>query len=154
MRHLNWCPLNTVNRLSPSIRILLVALLAGAARSTQWVLAADPSANPPSYKSYSYVGDRYRDPFVPLIGDGRGASTDDRPPQIQSLVLKGIVQDARGRMALLTSGVTSFILRGGRLYDVQNRQVKKISGVIKAESVVLIGSDRTVRELRINKPVL
>ena len=69
-------------------------------------------------------------------------------------MLKGIVQDARGRMALLTSGVSSYILRGGRLYDVRNRMVKKISGVIKAESVILIGSDRTVRELRINKPVL
>lgn len=105
----------------------------------------------PAYKTYSYYGDRFRDPFIPLVGDGRG-SGDDRPPQIQSLILKGIVQDSKGRMALLTSGVSSFILRGGRLYDVRNKMVKNISGVIKAESVVLIGSDRSVKELRLSKP--
>ncbi len=112
-----------------------------------------PSAPVPSYKTYTFYASRYRDPFIPLIG-GEARGTDERPPQIQGLVVKGIVQDAKGRMALLTSGVSSYILRGGRLYDVRNRMVKKISGVIKAESVILIGSDRTVRELRINKPVL
>jgi len=125
----------------------LPSLAAGVAEKSS------PKPAQPAYKSYTYYGERYRDPFIPLIGDGRG-SGDDRPPQIQSLVLKGIVQDSRGRMALLTSGISSFILRGGRLYDVRNKMVKKISGVIKAESVVLIGSDRTVRELRLAKPTL
>ena len=77
----------------------------------------------------------------------------ERPPQIASLMLKGIVQDARGRMALLTSGVNSYILKGGRLYDGRNRMVKKIAGVIKTESVVLIGADRTVREIRTKSPL-
>lgn len=103
----------------------------------------------PSYKSYVYFGDRYRDPFIPLNGDFHtDQSALERPPQVASLVLKGIVQDAKGRMALLTSGVSSYILKGGRLYDGRNRMVKKIAGVIKTESVVLIGADRTVREIR------
>ena len=102
-----------------------------------------------SYKTYTYYGDRYRDPFIPLNGDIRSdQSALDRPPQPASLMLKGIVQDARGRMALLTSGVNSYILKGGRLYDGRNRMVKKIAGVIKTESVVIIGSDRTVREIK------
>lgn len=102
----------------------------------------------PAYKTYSYYGDRYRDPFVPLTGEFRTDQSEDRPPQIVSLVLKGIVQDAKGRMALLTSGASSYILRGGRLYDGRNRMVKKMAGVIKTESVVIIGADRTVREIK------
>lgn len=103
----------------------------------------------PAYKAYTYYGDRYRDPFISLNSDVRtDRSALDRPPQVVSLALKGIVQDVKGRMALLTSGVNSYILRGGRLYDGRNRMVKKIAGVIKTDSVVIIGADRTVRELR------
>lgn len=108
----------------------------------------------PSYKSYSYYGDRYRDPFMPLNSDIRSdQNAMERPPQVASLILKGIVQDSKGRMALLTSGVSSYILRGGRLYDGRNRMIKKIAGVIKTDSVVVIGADRVVRELRI-KPAI
>jgi hypothetical protein len=107
--------------------------------------AATPASAP---RMYSYYGERFRDPFIPLLGDMRADTSLDRAPQIASLALKGIVQDAKGRMALLTSGINSYILRGGRLYDGRNRMVKKISGVIKTDSVVLIGADRTVRELR------
>ena len=115
--------------------------------------ATAATAEAASYKSYTYYADRYRDPFVPLTGEFRTDQTLDHPPQIASLSLKGIVQDARGRMALLTSGVSSYILKGGRLYDGRNRMVKKIAGVIKTESVVLIGADRTVREIRTKSPL-
>ena len=104
----------------------------------------------PSYKTYTYYGDRYRDPFIPLTGITSMDQTTDRPPQISSLLLKGIIQDAKGRMALLTSGVSSYILKGGRLYDGRNHMMKGISGVIKSSSVILIGSDRTVRELKVS----
>jgi hypothetical protein len=121
------------------------------------VTSAKPNGPPseiPSYKNYTYYGDRYRDPFIPLNGDIRSdQSAYDRPPQITALMLKGIVQDAKGRMALLTSGVNSYVLKGGRLYDGRNRIVKKIAGVIKTESVVLIGADRTVREIRSKSPL-
>jgi hypothetical protein len=106
------------------------------------------------YKSYAYNGDRYRDPFVSLASDIRAdQSVLDRPPQVGSLTLKGIVQDAKGRMALLTTGVNSYILRGGRLYNNRNKMVKKIAGVIKTDSVVIIGADRTVRELKTKIPL-
>jgi hypothetical protein len=115
--------------------------------------ATAASAEATSYKTYTYYADRYRDPFVPLTGEFRNDQALDRPPQIASLMLKGIVQDSRGRMALLTSGINSYILKGGRLYDGRNRMVKKIAGVIKTESVVLIGADRTVREIRTKSPL-
>lgn len=107
----------------------------------------------PAYLLYNYHADRYRDPFIPLLGEAR-SDQPDRPPQITSLVLKGIVQDTKGRMALLSSGVSSYILRAGRLYDGRNLMVKGISGVIKTNSVLLIGSDRTVKELQITKVVV
>jgi hypothetical protein len=114
--------------------------------------AASSTSSP--YKSYIYYADRYRDPFIPLNGDFHAdQSALDRPPQVASLMLKGIVQDSKGRMALLTSGVNSYILKGGRLYDGRNRMIKKIAGVIKTESVVLIGADRTVREIKTKSPL-
>ncbi len=123
------------------------------AQATPAALATTAPATP-AYKLYVYYGDRYRDPFVPLNGDFRGDQNAlERPPQIASLVLKGIVQDSRGRMALLISGLNSYILKGGRLYDGRNRMVKKIAGVIKTDSVVIIGADRTVRELKTKQPL-
>lgn len=108
-------------------------------------------SQPPSYLLYTYMGDHYRDPFIPLIGEGVTNSALDRPPQVASLVLKGIVQDAKGRMALLNSGASSYILRGGHLYDGNNRLVKGIAGVIKQESALLIGPDHTPHEVFIKK---
>jgi hypothetical protein len=107
----------------------------------------------PEYTTYTYYGDRYRDPFVALNGDYRNDQGADRPPQISSLLLKGIIQDAKGRVALLTSGVSSYILRGGRLYDGRNHMMKGISGIIKNNSVVLMGSDRTVKELKVSNMI-
>ncbi len=50
-------------------------------------------------------------------------------------------------MALLTSGVSSYILRAGRLYDQRNRMVKGISGVVKRGSVLMMGPGRMMREI-------
>ena len=122
-----------------------------AARIPAGSASATPDTQPkdvPSYTTYNYYGEKYRDPFVPLIGETRSSQMSDRPPAIASLMLKGIVQDNNGRLALLTSGVNSYILRGGRFYDGRNKMVKGLSGVIKTDSVVVIGSDRTIREIR------
>jgi len=114
--------------------------------------AATPANVEPAYQTYKYMGDRYRDPFIPLNGTNMDAT--DHAPAISALVLKGIVQDSKGRVAVLSSGVSSYLLRAGRLYDGRNHAVKGISGVIKAQSVVLVGSDRTVRELQLDKTAL
>ena len=125
-----------------------------SASADSGLVAVPSSSASQTYKNYTYYGDHYRDPFIPLNGDIRSdQSALDRPPQLSSLILKGIVQDAKGRMALLTSGVNSYILRGGRLYDGRNKMVKKIAGVIKTDSVVIIGADRTVRELKTKLPL-
>jgi hypothetical protein len=124
-------------------------IAASTAVPSSTAAAPTPAAPKPAYLLYTYYGDRYRDPFLPLTGEFRGDQVADRPPQISSLMLKGIIQDQKSRVALLTSGVSSYILKGGRLYDGRNRMMKGISGVIKTGSVVLMGSDRTIRELRV-----
>ena len=111
-------------------------------------LSAGNSISTPGYLTYKYFADRYRDPFIPLNSDARG-DLYDRPPQTAALTLKGIIQDSSGRIALLTTGPASYTLKGGRLYDGKSRAVKGMSGVVKANSVILIGADRTVRELRV-----
>jgi hypothetical protein len=109
----------------------------------------DPAKSAPAYQLYSYYGDRYRDPFIALTGEFRQDQGADRPPQISTLSLKGILQDEKGRVALLTSGVNSYVLRGGRLYDGRNHLMKGISGIVKSNSVILMGSDHTIRELHV-----
>lgn len=169
MPHLHWFPLdimNNFNTISISLRLALMwSILTSAsaapltpgvtpplaARTSASQAAVSPDTQPaevPAYTTYNYYGEKYRDPFVPLIGESRSDQESDRPPGIASLLLKGIVQDNNGRMALLTSGISSYILRGGRLYDGRNKMVKGLSGVIKTDSVVIIGSDRTIREIR------
>ena len=87
--------------------------------------------------------------FMHAAGQAFSDQSSDRPPQITSLELKGIIEDAQGRLALLTSGVNSYLLKGGRLYDGRNHMMRGISGVVKQSSVILIGSDHTVRELQL-----
>src|SRR5262245_27980271 len=41
------------------------------------------SSEDTSYKTYTFIGDKYRDPFVPLTGEFRSDQNAlDRPPQI------------------------------------------------------------------------
>ncbi len=142
-------PVAATSKKNPVLPQTKPAVAAASSASSE----SSSSKPEPLRKTYSYQADRYRDPFIPLIGAESKSDTGERTPQITSLTLKGILQDANGRMAVLTTGINSYILKGGRLYDAHNRAVKGISGVVKTNSVMLIGSDRTVKELRITKPV-
>lgn len=102
----------------------------------------------PSYQKYAYAAGRWRDPFIPLVGSTTlGARVPTRPPNINMLFLKGVMKDNATRLALLSTGSASYILKGGRLYDVLGRKVPGISGVVRENSVVLM-SGGTVRELK------
>lgn len=101
-----------------------------------------------------YKGDKFRDPFIPLNGEGYVASShsDEVPvPNIGSLVLKGIFDDGKLKMALISGGGINYILKGSRLYDNRQRSVKGISGIIKSESVIIIAPDKTTKELKLKQ---
>lgn len=100
------------------------------------------------YLQYRYKGEQYRDPFVPLNSSSNMSQLMTVPP-LSTFLLKGVVQDTKGKVALFSSGNRSFIMRGGRFYDTQNKQIKGISGVVKPNSVLLISADKTTRELKI-----
>lgn len=114
------------------------------------VAAVYQKKEPPVYK---YSGDRYRDPFTPLVGQGAYFSENDESatPSIASLTLKGIIGEGKSKIALISGAGSTYILKNSRLYDNRQRQIKGITGAIKTDSVVIIAPDKTVKELRLRE---
>ena len=112
-----------------------------------------------------YGGAKLRDPFTKLTGGGVVAPTSaaaDAPKEfdpeefsIHQLELKGIMRDKAGLTALLTDMNThfTFILRGGRLYDMKKKAVPGVTGVIQLaqKSVTLTTADKDVQTLRLGE---
>jgi len=98
---------------------------------------------------YGYKGERFRDPFIALNAEGAIISNSDevRVPNIGTLTLKGILDDGKQKMAIISGGGISYILRGTLLFDNRQRIVKGITGMIKKESVIIIAPDKTKKEL-------
>lgn len=83
---------------------------------------------------YNYKGDKFRDPFVAMTGEtssGSALSEEVAIPNLGSLKLKGIYDDGKIKMALISGGGINYILKGSRLYDNRQRLVRAISGVIR-----------------------
>jgi hypothetical protein len=102
---------------------------------------------------YYYTGDSYRDPFIPLVGQGAYFSESDEMsvPSITSLTLKGIIGEGKTKIALISGAGATYILKDSRLYDNRQRQIKGITGAIKIDSVVIIAPDKTVKELKLRE---
>lgn len=102
---------------------------------------------------YVYKGDRFRDPFISLVGSGAsfGESEDSGAPNISNLTLKGIISEGSVKMALISGGGSTYVLKDSRLYDNRQRVIKGITGAIKTESVIIIMPDRTVKELKLRE---
>jgi hypothetical protein len=101
-----------------------------------------------------YKGDKYRDPFVALNGDGYFSSSlsdEVAVPNIGSLILKGIFDDGKLKMALISGAGVNYILKGSHLYDNRQRLVRGISGIIKKDSVIMIAPDKTTKELKLKQ---
>lgn len=112
-----------------------------------------------------YGGAKLRDPFMRLSGGGAGmaAVAIAAPPKeydpeefsIHQLELKGIMRDKAGLTALLSDMNTrfTFILRGGRLYDMRKKAVPGVTGVIQLaqKTVTLTTADKDVQTLRLGE---
>ena len=104
---------------------------------------------------YVYPFSSRRDPFSPMDGTinyaDSGVSSLARG-ETTNLELKGILQDRKGKMAIITSSDGEpFVLRSGRVYDRKNRIIPGIAGIIKENSVILISQNRTVTQLNLRK---
>jgi len=106
------------------------------------------------YAHTDYKGDKYRDPFVALNGEGYFSATlsdEAAVPNIGNLILKGIFDDGKLKIALISGGGINYILKGSHLFDNRQRLVRGISGIIKKDSVIMIAPDKTTKELKIRQ---
>jgi hypothetical protein len=140
--------------------LLCLALFASCGNRQEEVIPSVPTPltrfTPPKKiqpEKFVYQGDRYRDPFLSLQeGVAVSASSNEIvPPDMGGLFLKGIFYDKNVKMALLQSSEARYFLRGSRLYDGKQRMVRGFSGLIKKDSVVIIGPDGTTKELRLRQ---
>jgi Tfp pilus assembly protein PilP len=102
---------------------------------------------------YVYHGDRFKDPFIAIsAASAPSMLSDDVPvPTLGALVLKGIIDDGKQATAIISAGGITYVLKGRRLYDNRQRLVKGITGVIGADSVLMIGNDKSTKELKLRE---
>jgi hypothetical protein len=105
------------------------------------------SSTSPVVPVYTYQGDRFRDPFVPLVGDPDGGRYD-APPAAGPLLpfnpadadLKGILRTTTGRWAVLrTSEGVTYLVQNGKIFDPKRKEVEGFQGIVKEKSLVILG---------------
>ena len=100
-------------------------------------------------RPYRYAGDSYRDPFEPIsAGYQEGSITI---PNINDLVLHGMVRDGNQSIAILRSGSYSYTLLNGRIYDSMQRLITGMSGIINTDNVVITSRDGAKREIKLRE---
>ena len=101
---------------------------------------------------YVYLGYKYKDPFISLTGKGLVLKGNEVPvPNIDSLVLKGIIGDGKETIAIMSGNGISFMLKNGTLYDNRRRQVNGVTGVIKKDSVIMEDSNKKTKEIKLKE---
>ncbi len=107
---------------------------------------------------YVFKGDRFRDPFIPLVGaslgyEGPRASAEPISPFNPSNVeLKGIIKTTSGRWAVMrTSEGVTYLIQNGKIYDPKRKPVEGFQCVVKEKSVVVMGPGKQESELLLKK---
>ncbi len=121
---------------------------------TQPVVVSTPAAP----AAYVFKGDRFRDPFIPLVGaslgyEGPRASAEPLSPFNPSNVeVKGIIKTTSGRWAVLrTSEGVTYLVQNGKIYDPKRKPVEGYQCVVKEKSVVVMGPGKQESELLLIK---
>ncbi len=128
--------------------------LAALVPPTPMVVTPEEPTKKLEFPKYYYPHMDDRDPFTPLLA-GSGSGRPGALTLIQnfgSLELRGILNDRSGKVAIIgTTSGENFVLKSGRIYDQRNHLVNGVTGIIKENSVVLITSNRTVKELPLKR---
>lgn len=152
-----------MNKLMPVLGFCLIGLAACAQEDlppmpvpppiVRTADAKDTAVQKKPEAEYVYGGDRFRDPFVSIAGGAaQSAGADElRTPNVGALTLKGIFNDGKQPIAIVSGGAISYTLKGSRLYDNRNRLIKGITGVVRKDSVLLIAPDKTTKELKLRE---
>lgn len=146
---------NPTRRTLAMAGIWLAALGATVARAED---VAVSSATAPTEPAYVYKGDRMRDPFIPLTGQGAAAmesavaKVDLGPFNPAGAELKGILKTPTGRWALIrtTDGLT-YMVQNGRVYDPKRKLISGFQGIVKEKTVVILAPGNQEFELRTKK---
>lgn len=116
-------------------------------------------SSPPAVAMYEYGGDRFRDPFVPLIGEStagfeipRPASEPLSPFNPAGAELKGIIKTSTGRWAILrTSDGVAYLVQNGKVFDPKRKAVEGFQGIVKEKTVVILGPKNQEVEVHLKK---
>ena len=122
------------------------------------------STQAPLTVEQAYKPRNARDPLIPAtvygdqkgtgkLGDGPSSVVQKGTFTIYGLALTGILEDSRGRQALLRDTATGalYLLKAGRLVDSKKKTVPGVSGVIKGKQVILMTEDKKVHQLNLRE---
>lgn len=108
-------------------------------------------------KRYKYKGGKYRNPLLSLTVKGKAmeGTAEMTAANLSTLTLRGIMKDSRKERLALIDDVSgaSYIVKDKKLINQRGRRVKGVVGIVKEKSVVLMTSDKGVRELKIEDSV-
>ena len=142
-----------------TLTILFISCCAGSAAAQ--VVVSTPVAT----VEQTYTPVSMRDPLLPstVFGDQKGVTARPKGAaaaqavekgtfSVYGLTLTGIMEDSRGRQALLrdASGAV-YTLKAGHLTDAKKKTVPGISGVVKGKQVVLMTEDKKVHQLNLRE---
>ncbi|MEK7722632.1 MAG: hypothetical protein AAB359_09620 [Elusimicrobiota bacterium] len=143
---------------------LTILLISCAAPAAAQVEVSTPTAT----VEQVYKPVNARDPLVPsvVVGDQKGTVGKPRDKNdaaaapvagkdafsVYGLTLTGIMEDSRGRQALLRDAAGAvYTLKAGRLADARKKTVPGISGVVKGKQVVLMTDDKKIHQLNLRE---
>jgi hypothetical protein len=116
---------------------------------------APAAAQAPDEPVYVY-NSAGRDPFIPLSG-GPAADMGSQDKEVgafnpTSVELKGILRTLTGRWAVLSgNGGERYVVENGKLLDPKKKAVEGYVGIIKEKTLVLIGPNNQVTELKLKR---
>ncbi|MCK4532338.1 hypothetical protein KAU39_01005 [bacterium] len=106
---------------------------------------------------YEYKGGKYRNPLLSLTVKGEAIEgiAEMTAANLSTLTLRGIVKDSRKKRLALIDDVSgsSYIVKDKMLINQRGRRVKGVVGIVKEKSVVLMTSDKGIKELKIESSV-
>lgn len=129
------------------------------------LLAAAPAAAQEASTQAVTVEQLYRpastrDPLIPstVYGDSKAqkaatAETAKSSFSVHALSLSGVMEDSRGKQALLKDAAAGavYVLRAGRLYDSRKKMVPGVTGVIRGKQVILMTDDKKMIPLALRE---
>jgi hypothetical protein len=146
--------LRGLDRRIPVTVVLTLLLCAGVLKAQNPAADVAASTKPALGEApdYQYQATRARDPFVPLTGPGimdTALYASDEEFNPEAMELKGLLRTPTGRLALLrSSGGNAYLVKDGKILNYKRKPVVGYVGIVKEKSLVMIGPNNQVTELK------